>query len=138
MIESKRERKGRTREGCHLGCAQCGHHAALLSAAPNVTPLFSVLKMPYRPRGLCGDIFSVISAGKNSVESVMGPTGCDPMECKRTHSVMAPNPISSTGCQPVCLLNAFLDNDGGAIRNPTHLLNVLLCNWPKPIPLLYR
>lgn len=108
---AKRKRKGRTREGCHLGCAQGRHHVALLSAAPNVTALLSVLKMPYRLHGLCGDIFSVISAGKNSAESVMGSTGFDPTDCKCPHSA---NPFSSHGYQPVGLRTASLDTVGAA------------------------
>lgn len=67
MSESKKEREGDNKKGCYSGCVQCRHHVALLSAAPNVRPLFSVFKMPYVPQGLCSDISYVISAGKNSV-----------------------------------------------------------------------
>lgn len=57
MSESKKEREGENKKVCYLGCVQCRHHVALLSAAPNVMPLFNVFKMPYMLQGLCSDIF---------------------------------------------------------------------------------
>lgn len=51
------ERKGSIGEWRYLQYVQYRNRVVLLSAAPNVKPLFNVCKRPYMPSGECHDIF---------------------------------------------------------------------------------